>query len=161
MEKKVPVKRVKDLLRECGIPRNIIRAPDRTYVLPTREYLLRRFSRSLRAHLVRYGVLDYRSGVNDCDDFARYACAHAAMVHRRNDLKKRKGKNLPAIAVAEIWYTDEVVGKHATFVALIGKKEVLRLDRVRKKWRGRMITRIQELPISKKELQTVFYCRLG
>jgi hypothetical protein len=83
------------------------------------------------------------------------------MVHRRNDLKKRKGKNLPAIAVAEIWYTDEVVGKHATFVALIGKKEVLRLDRVRKKWRGRMITRIQELPISKKELQTVFYCRLG
>ena len=90
MEKQVPVKRVKDLLSEVGMPRRIIRAPDRTYVLPTKEYLLGRFSRSLRAHLVRYGVLDYRSGVNDCDDFARYACAHAAMVHRRNDLKKRK-----------------------------------------------------------------------
>ena len=161
MEKKVTVKRVKDLLAEVGIPRRIIRAPDRTYVLPTKEYLLGRFSRSLRAHLVRYGVLDYRSGVNDCDDFARYACAHAAMVHRRNDLKKRKGKTLPAIAVAEIWYTDEGVGKHATFLALIGKGEVVRLDRVRKMWRGRRITRIQELPISKKELRTVFYCRLG
>ncbi len=160
--KRLSVKRVKTLLTGAGIPEWVIRAPDRFYILPSRDFLTHWFARSLRAHLSRYGVLDYSPGVNDCDDFARYACAHAAMVHARDSSRTRSGKKISAaLAIAEIWYNDAKLGKHATFIALADDLGIVRLDRVKTIWRRQKSIQIRERPISKNELQSVLFCRVG
>ena len=159
--KRISAPQIKETLAKAGIPRRGIRTPDRFYVLPSHRYLTGRFSRLLRTYLVRHGVLEYRRGVNDCDDFARQACAYAAMTHARSFRRDNPKGRLPALAVAEIWYTDAKLGKHATFIAIVESTKILRLDRVNTTWNRRKITRIRERPISREELKSCTYCRLG
>jgi len=89
---------------------------DRTYALPTLNFLGGAFSTALWSFQQFFEVLRWTPEANDCDDFARIAAGFAQMLHYLTP-------NRPpatALAVGELWYVKDSGEGHAINVALCG-----------------------------------------
>lgn len=79
------------MARYPGLRPDAISAPppdwqilDGEYGIPSRRWVEREFAAVFRSNLFRLGISDWHQDVNDCDKFARYTWALAAMMHARS-----------------------------------------------------------------------------
>lgn len=92
--------------------------PDKTYSLPTQDWLTGAFGEAFDKFLFEFEESAWRPEINDCDDFSRSAAFFAQLLH------KRKSKNDPlrketALAFGEFFYTKDSGEGHAINVAII------------------------------------------
>jgi hypothetical protein len=81
---------------------------DVEYNLPSKEWVLNEFSKSLSSCLNFLGADTYKLENNDCDDFARLAACLAQILHHRTSPEIKTG-----LAIGEFWYRFDTGGGHA------------------------------------------------
>jgi hypothetical protein len=86
---------------------------DEIYAVPTKDWLLGKFSKYYRRKLFGWGLWKWRPTF-DCDDFASFFRALAHLAHA-----KSKNSGVEGITVGECWYRVSNSEAHAVNVALI------------------------------------------
>lgn len=94
---------------------------DRDYGLATLAYLLGAFYRWFKDEMFRVVGNEWNKRF-DCDDFARFFAAWAALANR---IAKKVGGHPEGLAVGECWFVQDTGGGHAINIALTEIGDVL------------------------------------
>jgi hypothetical protein len=93
---------------------------DRSYAMPTRQFLTGAFAAALFSFLQFFNLLKWIEEAHDCDDFARLAAAFAQILHVLTPGRPPA----TALALGEFWYVQDSGGAHAINLAVIDEEVV-------------------------------------